>query len=103
MRTFKRICGVLVATSAILDILLYTGVLFSAGLGAHSSKVPSFSDDALVIFGILFVPFVLIITWVYISSNKEKYPRADIVMSGIVTLMFIFPWLWFLLGNIGLL
>jgi len=103
MKSFKRICGVLVALSAILDLALYAGLLSVAGLGTYSSKVPSFSEDALVIFGMLFVPFALIITWIYVSSNKEKYPRADVVMSGLVTLLFILPWFLFLLGNVGIL
>lgn len=103
MKNFKRICAVLIALSAILDVVLYAGLLSVAGLGAHSNKVPSFSQDALVIFSIIFVPLTLIITWVYISSNKEKYPRADVVMSGLVTLMFILPWFLFVLGQIGIL
>lgn len=85
--------------SVILDAWSFVALLFSNGfVGAAMSRgsniigLPSYITDNLGEALFVLVP-ILFVVWVYVSSNKEKYPKFDIVMSVAVTIIFVIPWL----------
>ncbi len=99
MKIFRKICAWIIGISVILDIWFVLGLMFSNGFGgAALSKgmkiigLPSFVTDYLwIIFPII------IVVWVYIDSNKNKYPnypKFEKLMLVFITFIFIFPWLF---------
>ncbi len=96
MKTLRRVCGVIIGVSFILDVWFGAAILFSNGFGGAALSrgssiigLPSFITDYL---WILF-PIILVV-WVYASSNRDKYPTFEKVMIVLVTLIFVFPWLF---------
>lgn len=96
MKNFKKICAWIIGISSILDIWFVLALILSNGYaGAAFSRgmkiigLPSFFTDYLWII----LP-IAIVVWVYIDSNKDKYPKFEKPMQVLITLIFIFPWLF---------
>lgn len=96
MKNFRRVCGVIIGISIILNIWLGAAILFSNGFveaalsrGNSIMGLPSFIMNY---FWILFP--IIIVVWVYASSNKERYPTFEKVMVILLTMAFVYPWLF---------
>ena len=96
MKIFRRVCGIIIGISGILDIWFGVAVLFSNGFGETALSrgsgiigLPSFITDYLwILFSII------IVVWIYAASNNDKYPTFEKIMIILVTLVFVCPWLF---------
>ena len=94
MKKFRVICAIIIVVSVLLDFWSFAVLLFSNGFGgAALSRGATILGLPTSSFGYVWILFpIIIVVWLYATSNGEKYPTFEKLMIVLVTLIFIFPW-----------
>jgi len=94
MQLFRKIRNYVIGLSIIVDIFVVFSFMFNAMGATISNKIIDFS------WYYIFISVFLIFVWFYASDNKEKYPTMEMIVNNIIAIIFMAPWISFIVISI---